>query len=164
MSSTVKVWMNSEQPASEVSDFVLSPAERIENSRAIIHRNESSALRPRLVPVPVFDLVAITGIQLKMLREMSQVYNLEFSEGLVKKAIASLLTGLGGVGLRNRFAPSLANVVSLVAAACTRATGAVYLLHFETGGNVFNFDPMAMRDDFNEAFLQAVEDLNPTVY
>ncbi len=168
---TAEATTDTDDVTSNAPEVVLSPAERVEQARSIIHRNILWALGSGLVPLPVFDLVAITGIQLKMLREMSNVYGLEFSEGIAKKAVASLVAGLGGVGLGTLIAPSLVKFVpflgtalgivsvSLVSAAFTRATGSVYMMHFESGGNVLNFDPLAMREHFKKEFTQAVEDL-----
>ncbi len=145
-----------------------SVTERVSEAQLVIHRNVLWALGSGLVPVPVFDLVAVTGVQLKMLREMSQVYGLKFSEGIVKKAIASLLSGLGGVGIGTLLAPSLIKFipyigttlgvvsVSALSGALTHATGRVFLMHFESGGTVLNFDPYAMRAHFKQEFEQAV--------
>src|ERR1700730_6274936 len=43
-----------------------------------------------LVPVPLVDVAAVGGIQLQMLRRLSQVYNVPFSENIGKSIIASL--------------------------------------------------------------------------
>ncbi len=120
-----------------------------------------------IIPLPVFDLVAVIGIQLKMLRELSAVYRLPFHEGLAKKAVASLLTGLGGVGIGTAIAPSLIKMiplvgtalgtvsVSVVAGALTHATGRAFVMHFESGGTVLDFDPAAMRTFLKTEFESA---------
>src|SRR3974377_1017776 len=43
-----------------------------------------------LVPVPVIDVLAVGGLQLQMLRRLSQIYDVEFSENRGKALIAAL--------------------------------------------------------------------------
>ena len=43
-----------------------------------------------LVPVPVIDVLAVGGLQLQMLRRLSQIYGVEFSENRGKALIAAL--------------------------------------------------------------------------
>ena len=47
-----------------------------------------------LVPVPVIDLVAVGGLQLQMLRRISQIYDVPFSENRGKALIAALAGAL----------------------------------------------------------------------
>src|SRR5262245_46688535 len=43
-----------------------------------------------LIPLPFVDLAAIGGVQLQMLRRLSEIYGVPFSENLGKSLIASL--------------------------------------------------------------------------
>jgi len=43
-----------------------------------------------LIPVPVIDAVAVGGLQIQMLRRLSQIYGVAFSENRGKALIASL--------------------------------------------------------------------------
>ena len=43
-----------------------------------------------LVPIPVVDLLAVGGLQVQMLRRLSQIYDVEFSENRGKAVIAAL--------------------------------------------------------------------------
>jgi uncharacterized protein (DUF697 family) len=47
-----------------------------------------------LVPVPLFDLLALSGVQLKMLHSLTKLYEVPFSKNLGKSSIASLLGGV----------------------------------------------------------------------
>src|SRR5271169_4446991 len=44
-----------------------------------------------LLPIPVVDLVVVAGLQLQMLRRVSQIYEVPFSENRGKALITSLL-------------------------------------------------------------------------
>ena len=43
-----------------------------------------------LIPVPLVDMVAVGGVQLQMLRRLSEIYGVPFSENRGKSIIASL--------------------------------------------------------------------------
>ncbi|NKB24914.1 MAG: DUF697 domain-containing protein [Kiritimatiellae bacterium] len=45
-------------------------------------------MKPRgdLVPIPVFDLVAVAGLQLNMLRRICKIYEVKFSKNIGKKS------------------------------------------------------------------------------
>src|SRR6516162_9346463 len=47
-----------------------------------------------LIPLPVVDVVAVGGLQVQMLRRISQLYNVPFSENRGKALIASLAGAL----------------------------------------------------------------------
>ena len=134
---------------------------------AIVHRNVLWAFSAGILPVPMFDVVAITGVQLKLIKELSELYELEFREGLAKKAVTSLLVGIGGVGIGGAIGASLFKFVPVVgyalgvasvpviAGALTHAVGKAFIMHFEAGGTLLDFDPKAMRNYFDAEFAKA---------
>ncbi len=140
---------------------------RLLKAEAIVHRNMLWAFSAGILPIPVFDVVAITGVQLKLLKELSGLYGLPFSEGVAKKAVTSLLVGVGGVGVGGVIGSSLFKFVPVVgyalgvasipviAGALTHAVGKAFIMHFEAGGTILDFDPKAMRDYFEQEFRQA---------
>lgn len=114
-----------------------------------------ASLAPATIPFPVFDLIALTGIQLRMVSELSRVYGVEFSKTAGRTAIKSLLSKM----LSRSFAPALASLVKIIpglgqasgiagmmatSGASTYAVGKLFVRHFEAGGNVANFDAKAM--------------------
>jgi len=155
-----------QQTTSEATEArpVLDPATRLTRAESIIHRNTLWALGAGVVPFPVADLLAIIAVQVKMLKEMSDVYDVPFKEDLVKKLVASLLSGLGGVsvgailgGSLIKLIPVFGSVVGfvaipVVASAFTHATGRVFDMHFESGGTFLDFDPGKVRDHFKSEF------------
>ena len=132
----------------------------------IIRRNVLWALGAGVLPIPVFDILAITGVQIKMLREFSTLYRVNFTEGLVKKIVVSLLSSVGTVGL-GLIGSSLLKVIPaigtalgvastpIVAGTLTHAMGKVFVMHFESGGTFLDFDPQAMRHYFKQEFDKA---------
>ncbi|MDC0671973.1 YcjF family protein [Nannocystis radixulma] len=145
------------------------PAARLADAEAIIHRNVLWSLGAGAVPVPVADVVAVVGVQLKLLKELSDLYEVKFTEGIARKSILTLLSSLGGIGLGVALGGSIAKLipavgtalgivtVPIIAGAFTHATGRIFLLHFEAGGTVLNFDAKAMREHFRREFESAKE-------
>lgn len=144
---------------------------RAARAEAIIHRNVLWALGAGILPFPIFDVVAVTAVQLKMLKELSDLYGVKFKKSLVKKILGSLLAGLGSVGLGILVGVGLIKVipplgitlgavsVSVFAGAFTLATGRIFLKHFESGGTFLDFDPRTVRSRFNEEFERAKEEV-----
>ena len=111
-----------------------------------------------LLPVPFIDLLGIAAVQLHMMRRLSQVYGIPFSQSAGKSVIASLVGG--------SLAPSLSIIVlksvpilgpaagmltsSATAGATTYALGKVFIQHFASGGTFLTFDPEKVREYYGE--------------
>ncbi|MDC3961001.1 YcjF family protein [Polyangium jinanense] len=145
------------------------PVSRVGRADAVIRRNVLWVLGAGLVPVPIVDMVAITGIQVKMLAELSELYDLSFREDIARKLIGSLLSGVLGVGAGAVIGASLGKLipfvghafgivtVPVISGAFTRALGKVFVMHFETGGTLLDFDPHKVRSYFKQEFENAKE-------
>ena len=117
-----------------------------------------------LVPFPVVDLIAISGVQLKMLAEISKVYDIPFEKSRVQAVVGSLigyvLPHAFSVGLLGGLLKTIPGVGVLVgapsfalfAAAYAWALGRVFIQHFESGGTFLNFDPEAVKEHFRAQF------------
>lgn len=122
-----------------------------------------------LIPVPVFDLVALTGVQVKMVHSLAKLYGLEFSDNIVRGMILSLASTLGAFTVSVtlalsalKFVPGIFTPVGVLAlpvtsAALTWAVGRVFILHFEMGGTLLNFDPKKMHDHFRNAYQEGID-------
>lgn len=141
--------------------------ERQGKAQSIVHRNVVWALGIGLVPLPIVDFIGVTGVQLKMLRELSQLYDVSFSEQLAKKIIVSLAAGLGSAGIGAALAVSLFKFVPVVGltvgplslpilgGAFTLTVGRVFVAHFESGGTILDFNPKTIREHFRKEFERA---------
>ncbi len=115
-----------------------------------------------LIPVPLVDMVAVTAIQLRMLKKLCDHYETRFSEHRGKALIASLIggfhTGLLAASFL-RVVPVLGLVgaivpTAIIAAALTYAVGKVFAHHFETGGTLFDFEPSKAKRFFAEKYRE----------
>ena len=130
----------------------------------IIRENVLWATGGGLIPVPILDMIAITAVEVKMLKELSALYELPFREHQVKGILASLLAGVGAPALGMAITASLFKSVPILgavsgfiavpgaAAAFTYAVGKVFLQHFASGGTFLDFDPKKVREYFARQF------------
>jgi len=142
---------------------------RLEQAQAITRSNVLWALGAGVVPFPIIDVLAVMAVHVKMLREFSKLYDVKFTEGVAKKLVATLVSSIGVVGVGTAIGGSLAKLipgigttlslisVPVIAGAVTHAMGQVFVMHFEAGGTLLDFDPQVMRDYFKKEFEQAKE-------
>jgi uncharacterized protein (DUF697 family) len=110
-----------------------------------------------LIPVPFVDLAAIGGIQIQMLRRLSQLYDVPFSENRGKALIAGVAgtmipasSGIGAASLTKGI-PLAGMAIGAVAmpalsAGATYAIGMAFIQHFTSGGTLLDFEPPDYHD------------------
>ncbi len=136
--------------------------ERLKSAEEIVKRNIYWSMGAGIAPFPLFDIVAISALQAKMLKELGDLYSVPFSKHLVVNSLGVLLGGIGsfelGRGLTSsliKFIPGaggLAGTVALPvsAGAITYAVGHVFIMHLESGGTFLNFDASKMKTCFQD--------------
>ncbi|WP_193173339.1 YcjF family protein [Nisaea nitritireducens] len=134
---------------------------------AVVNRRVKWAAAGGVIPVPFVDIAAIAAVQLTMLREISKIYDVPFSANRGRAIISTLVgsvfpwaAGAGLAGLLVKATPVLGwgvglATISVLAATSTRAMGLVFIQHFESGGNLFDFDPAAKQDYFYQEYEKA---------
>ncbi len=117
-----------------------------------------------LIPVPFVDLAAVSGVQLKMLKDMSEIYEIKFAENKGKSIVSALLGSIvpnslayGNIGSILKMVPFVGTVLgglsmSLFSGAATYAIGKVFIQHFEAGGTFLDFNPVTVKDYFHKLF------------
>lgn len=110
-----------------------------------------------LLPIPFVDLAAVAAVQIQMLRLISRVYDVPFSENRGKALIAGLFgtvipvsTGIGMASVVKSIPIAGTAVGALVtpalAVAATYAIGMVFIQHFASGGTLLDFEPPNYRE------------------
>ena len=110
-----------------------------------------------LVPIPVVDVLAVGGLQLQMLRRLSQIYGVEFSQNRGKALIAALagcmIPATSGMGAASALkAVPVINILAagfimpVLSAGATYAIGKAFVQHFESGGTLLDFNPPDYRE------------------
>jgi uncharacterized protein (DUF697 family) len=129
-----------------------TPESRRETASKLVDRFAVWAGVAGLIPLPFVDVLAVGGLQLQMLRRISQLYDIQFSENRGKALIASLAgtmipvtSGMGaasalkGVPLLGMVASAF--VMPVLSAGATYAIGKAFVQHFESGGTLLDFNP-----------------------
>ena len=136
---------------------------QLEKANSIVKNRMMWSAGAGLVPVPVVDLVALSGIQLEMLYSLSKLYDVPFRKDIGKSIIAALLGSVLPTGM----APWIASMIkvipligqttgaltmSIVGGASTYAVGKIFIQHFEAGGTFLDFKPEKVKDYFAKLY------------
>lgn len=112
-----------------------------------------------LIPLPLADMVAVTAVQIDMLKQIASLYQVDFAENRLKSWLAAL-SGSAipklGAGLI-KFIPGLGSVVggvsmAALSGASTYAIGQVFAQHFESGGTLLDFDVEKFKGFYQRQF------------
>ncbi len=126
----------------------------------IVRNNMLYAMGAGMIPFPFADMVAVSALQLNMIRQLAGVYEIPFEEAQ-GKALISALSGsiVSKVGARTlvKLIPGVGSLLGgvamgVVSGASTYALGQAFKLHFSIGGNLTNFDTKKMKDYYDEQF------------
>ncbi len=140
-----------------------------EAAKKIVQQYMLWSMGAGLIPIPLVDVAAVAGIQLKMLKELAEEYEIPFSEHRGKSIISALVGGVATPGLALGTAGTVLKAIPLIgsaagmvampifAGATTYAVGKVFILHFASGGTFLDFDPEKVRAHFEELFAEGKE-------
>lgn len=138
--------------------------DRLIQANKIVHHYIRWAMGVSLVPIPTLDIVTVMAVQLRMLKKLSDHYEMEFSRNRVKSLIASLIGGLHSGLLGGKLVASFIKLIpgiglfvgttamSLFSGAVTYAVGKVFIQHFESGGTFLDFNPKKVKEHFVKQF------------
>lgn len=117
-----------------------------------------------LIPFPAIDMAAVAGVQIKMLKDLADAYEIDFSREKAKVGVAALIGGVAPEQMARGFLGSLVKgipvlgptvggaTVPIFAGAATYAVGRVFIQHFASGGTFLDFDPGKVRAYYAEQF------------
>jgi uncharacterized protein (DUF697 family) len=142
-----------------------SPEQRQEVASKLVDRFAIWSGVAGLIPIPVVDVVCVGGLQVQMLRRLSQIYDVEFSENRGKALIAGLagcmIPATSGMGAASalKTVPILGMlaagfVMPVLSAGASYAIGKAFIQHFESGGTLLDFNP----PDYKE-FVKAQKEM-----
>ena len=132
-------------------------ADKQAKAKEIIRNHIGFSMGAALVPFPGADLLAVSAVQLNMLRQLAKLYQVGFMDTLGKTFIsavagtgaarlgASLIKAIPGVGT---FIGELS--MPVLSGASTYALGNVVAQHFHDGGTLEDFDLTKARNTYKE--------------
>jgi uncharacterized protein (DUF697 family) len=151
---------STEAPVSSASEETPDVARHLRASQ-LVDRLSLWSGAAGLIPVPLVDIAAVGGVQLHMLRRLSEIYGIPFSENRGKSivtslagatapasvatATGSLIKGLPGIGTAIG-----ALTMPIASAGATWVIGKVFIQHFASGGTLLDFNPPDYREFIKE--------------
>src|SRR5438093_8067654 len=139
----------------------MTDQERDEAASKLVDRFSLWSGAAGLIPIPFVDMAAVGGVQLQMLRRLSEIYGVPFSDNRGKSILASLAgavipastatTTMVGVGSLVKSFPGLGTAVGALtmpvfSAGATWVIGRVFIQHFASGGTLLDFNPPDYRE------------------
>ena len=132
--------------------------ERSQRADRIIHSHTLWSMGAGMIPVPMFDVLAVSAIQVDMLKQLAEAYEADFTENLGKTFVTALTGGtFARVGASLiKAVPGVGTLVggasmSVLSGASTYAVGQVAKRHYETGGNLVDIDLDSARKGYDDA-------------
>ena len=134
-------------------DFTeIAADERKARARELVKRFSLWSGAAGLLPVPVVDLAAVGGVQLQMLRRISQIYDVPFSKNRGKALIASfagtMIPASTGIGMASliKSVPVAGTAIGAIttpvlSVGATYVIGMAFIEHFASGGTLLDFEP-----------------------
>jgi len=112
-------------------------------ARKIVERHRTYAAVGGLFPLPVVNIAGVTAINMRMVKQLSDLYGVPFERDRTRSMIIGLMGGAVPTGLGAATASTLVFVVpgsalfglavsAITAGALTRGIGLVFLEHFES--------------------------------
>lgn len=155
---------NTEQTDHQEQDELiveLADAMRRANAGNVVKNHVLVAQTFGLVPVMLFDITLLIGNQIAMIHNLSNLYNVPFSEHRAKPIVLSILAGsapvLGVVGLSSgaKIIPGVGTLIgngsiAVLGGALTFALGRAFIAHFESGGTLADLRVGKMRAIFRD--------------
>jgi uncharacterized protein (DUF697 family) len=144
--------LNGFNTATQISNIVnsfsgMNQEERTQRANDIIKNHIGFAASAGLIPVPGADLAAVTAVQLNMLRQLANLYQVKFMDNIGKNVI-SAIAGSSVARLAAslvKIIPGVGTVVgdmsmAAMSGASTYALGKMFSRHFANGGTLEDFD------------------------
>jgi len=150
--------------ATETIDSATTPmtdAERDEAAGQLVDRFSLWSGAAGLIPIPLIDIVAVGGVQLQMLRKLSELYGVPFTDNRGKSVVASLAGALIPASTATTTAMTFSSVIKgipgigsvvgaltmpVYSAGATYVIGRVFMKHFTSGGTLLDFNPPDYRE------------------
>jgi uncharacterized protein (DUF697 family) len=128
---------------------------------SIIKSYVIGAVSVGIVPIPFVDIAGAAALQLRMIKKLSDLYQQDFSEGVVRSIVGSLGGGFLGYGVGMIASSAIKTVpgigwmmgmmsVPVFLGASTYAIGKVFAKHFDTGRPIYDLNVEAVKEFHRE--------------
>jgi uncharacterized protein (DUF697 family) len=151
------------EPASPPVDTIVvsqahdaAAALRRRKAVAIVERYANWSAVGGVIPVPIANAAAITGLMVRMIKSLSTLYDVPFEHNRTRAAVIGVMGGVLPTGLGTIAASTLTYFVpgygmlslavsSVTSSAYARSIGQLYIEHFEIGATQIDFKKIVLR-------------------
>src|SRR5262245_13903414 len=130
-----------------------------QRAEKIISQHIAWAIGAGLVPVPILDIAAVSAIQLDMLKQLSTLYGVRYTESEGKAWLSALSASILAKVAANavKLIPVIGSILggismAALSGASTYALGQVAVAHFEGEGDFSNLDLSAAKRAYDQEF------------
>jgi uncharacterized protein (DUF697 family) len=149
------------QDATDSGNTPLTDEQRDEQASQLVDRFSLWSGGAGLIPIPLVDILAVGGVQLQMLRKLSEIYGVPFTDNTGKSVIASLAGSILPASAANSAAMSFGSLIKgipiigttvgvitmpALSAGATYIIGKVFIQHFASGGTLLDFNAPDYRE------------------
>ena len=145
--------------ANETTDsgtIPLTDEQREEQASQVVDRFSLWSGAAGLIPIPIVDVAAVGGVQLQMLRRLSEIYSVPFADNRGKSLLVSLAGAIIPASTATTTAMTFGSLIKgipgigstigaltmpVYSAGVTFVIGRVFMKHFASGGTLLDFDP-----------------------
>jgi len=134
-------------------------ASRSQLANDIVKSHVLWAIGAGALPLPIIDVASVTLVQVDMLKQLSALYGVNYSENMGKSVVSAIAGGLVS-RLGTSFIKAIPVIGSLVggismaalSGATTYALGQVFIRNFEQGNQLSEINIKSAKQLFNKAF------------
>ncbi len=149
------------QEATDSGTVPLTDEQRDEQASQLVDRYSLWSGGAGLIPIPIVDIAAVGGVQIQMLRKLSEIYGVPFTDNTGKSVIASLAGSILPASAANTAAMTFGSLIKgipligtavgvatmpALSAGATYIIGKVFIQHFASGGTLLDFNPPDYRE------------------
>ncbi|KAA0679994.1 YcjF family protein [Roseomonas genomospecies 6] len=160
------------ETAAETAVSEAAPASTETRAAEIIRKHVLMSAAAGVIPLNFVDTAALAVVQLRLLKELSELHGVDFRGDIGRSAVGTLFatvapTALAGgllgsmaFNMALRSVPVIGTVTRLATqpafnSAFTYALGKVFQQHFASGGTFLTFQPEKVKTYFREKFEEA---------
>ncbi len=145
-----------------------SKVKKEEQANQIIKNHVWFSTIPGWLPMPLIDWIAISAVQIDMIKQLCELYNKPYNTQKGKAITLSLFNTIGGRIPAYVIRSSLKSVpvfgwflggasLAAFAGASTYATGLVFKEHFAKGGTLNDINPESFKEFYKKQFNKGKE-------
>ena len=152
----------------KAEDVKVTVIKKEKNIEKLISEHVGFSMVAGAIPIPVLDVLAVSAIQIDMLKQMAKIYEIDFDDEIGKSLVSSIVgstigTSIGRLGASAvKAIPGIGTILGIgsqvaLAGVTTFAIGNVYNDHFSNHQPLKDFNLNNIKDAFDDFLKKGKE-------